>query len=305
MKAASASMIASASGEEPTKRCFVITPIGGDQSDERRHANMVFEIALRPVLEAEGFKLERADLSTEPGQITAAIFSALYEADLCVADLTFLNANVLYELGVRHALQKPVIQIAERNTLLPFDAANQRTLFFDVGDVHSLQDLGERVRKQLQWFKKNEGQISNPLTAALGIFANAVSADPQAEVVNQLVTRVQALEAGRHSPSQVASAIFGQGELATKNISSLQKLWRADQAALSLGWIEGAGGSQTVMYHGFVLEIRPESKGRWAAAATDAASGYSVPWPVWQSSADDAKVAIVRAVDAAIGERES
>jgi nucleoside 2-deoxyribosyltransferase len=98
------------------KRCFVVTPIGGDQSDERRHANMVFELALKPNLERENFTLERADLAIEPGQITAAVFSALNEADLCIADLTFLNANVMYELGVRHALQKPVIQIAEKNT---------------------------------------------------------------------------------------------------------------------------------------------------------------------------------------------
>jgi exopolyphosphatase/pppGpp-phosphohydrolase len=94
------------------KRCFIITPIGSDQSDERRHANMVFEIAFKPSLEVKGYSVERADLVSEPGQITAAIFSAINESDLCIADLTFLNANVMYELGVRHALQKPVIQVA-------------------------------------------------------------------------------------------------------------------------------------------------------------------------------------------------
>lgn len=112
------------------KRCFVITPIGDDHSDARRHANMVYETVLRPTLEPRDYKVERADLNTDPGQITAAVFSALKEADLCIADLTFLNANVMYELGVRHALQKPVIQIAQRDTRLPFDTANQRTIFF-------------------------------------------------------------------------------------------------------------------------------------------------------------------------------
>jgi hypothetical protein len=284
------------------KRCFVITPIGGDHSDERRHANMVFEVALKPNLEREGFRLERADLSTEPGQITAAIFSALNEADLCIADLTFLNANVMYELGVRHALQKPVIQIAERSTRLPFDAANQRTLYFDTGDIHSLQKLGVDVIDQLRWIEKHPGQVSNPLTAALGIFANAVDADPQAEVVNQLVARLQALEAG--SGDKIAWGIIGQGELATKNTQELRRLWRADQVAQSLDWVDGGGGIQNAQYKGFELRVGPESRGRWSSSAAEKSSGHSVPWPIWQSSAEDAKSTIIRAVDAALAERD-
>lgn len=284
------------------KRCFVITPIGADQSAERRHANMVFEIALKPVLEREGFSLERADLRTEPGQITAAVFSALNEADLCVADLTFLNANVMYELGVRHALQKPVIQIAEKSTRLPFDTANQRTLFFDTGDVHSLLKLGSDVLDQLRWIESHREQVSNPLTAALGIFANAAKADPQAEVINQLVARVQALEAG--SQDRVAWGIMGQGELATKNTNELRRLWRADQAAQSLDWAEAGEGIQSALYKGFELRIGPESRGRWSSSAVEKDSGHSVPWPVWQSSAEDAKSTIIRAVDAALAERD-
>jgi nucleoside 2-deoxyribosyltransferase len=288
--------------EAEKKRCFVITPIGADQSAERRHANMVFEIALKPTLEKGGFTLERADLRTDPGQITAAVFSALNEADLCVADLTFLNANVMYELGVRHALQKPVIQIAEKSTRLPFDTANQRTLFFDTGDVHSLLKLGSDVLEQLRWIESHSEQVSNPLTAALGIFANAAKADPQAEVVNQLVARVQALEAG--SRDQVAWGIMGQGELATKNTNDLRRLWRADHAAQSLEWAEAGKGIQCALYKGFELRVGLESKGRWSSSAVEKETGYSVPWPIWQSSAEDAKSTIIRAVDAALGERD-
>jgi nucleoside 2-deoxyribosyltransferase len=283
------------------KRCFVITPIGSDQSHERRHANMVFEIALKLTLEKEGFSLERADLGTEPGQITAAIFSALNEADFCIADLTFLNANVMYELGVRHALQKPVVQIASANTRLPFDAANQRTLFFDAGDAHSLQKLGNDILNQLKWIEAHPDQVSNPLTAALGIFANAASADSQSEVISQLVARVRAVEA--KIGTETAPAIIGQGDLATRSMQDLKRLWRADQAAHLLEWTEEGGGTQASEYKGFIIRIRPESKGRWSSFAVEKGADYSVPWPVWQSSADDAKSTIIRAVDAALAER--
>lgn len=290
-------------GDAAKKRCFVVTPIGGDQSDERRHANMVFEVALKPNLEGEGYQLERADLSTDPGQITAAIFSALDEAELCIADLTFLNANVMYELGVRHALQKPVIQIAQKNTRLPFDTANQRTLFFDSGDVHSLQKLGSEVLEQVRWFDDHPGQVSNPLTSALGVFANAAKADPQSDLINQLVGRVRALESSLSTVT--APAITGQGDLATKNTNELKQLWRIDHKAQSLNWTDDTEGQQIAEYRGFKLRIASESKGRWSSSANEEATGYSVPWPVWQSSADDAKSTIVRAVDAAISERDS
>jgi hypothetical protein len=286
------------------KRCFVITPIGGDQSHERRHANMVYEIAIKPVEEPAGLKLERADLSTEPGQITAAIFSALNEADVCIADLTFLNANVMYELGIRHALQKPVIQIAQNGTSLPFDTANQRTLFFDAGDVHSLQKLGSDIVKQLEWIESHPAKISNPLTAALGIFANAANADPQSEVISNLVARVQALETGRQVAG-TAAAIMGQGDLATKNTGELRRLWLLDQVAQSLNWIEVENGTQTADYRGFKLQVQPESKGRWSSSAVENESNYSVPWPIWQSSVEDAKSTIVRAVDSALAERQA
>lgn len=283
------------------KRCFIITPIGGDQSDERRHANMVFEIAFKPPLEEKGFNVERADLVSEPGQITAAIFSAINEADLCIADLTFLNANVMYELGVRHALQKPVIQVAQRNTHLPFDAANQRTLFFDAGDVHSLRKLASDILDQIGWIEKNPDRLSNPLTAALGVFANAAKSDSQAEVVNQLASRVQSLEA--NIVGMTAQAIYGQGDLATKNSHDLRKLWRADLAAQTLEWTN-TGVGESAQYRGFKLNIEPESKGRWSSTAIENGSDYAVPWPVWQSSANDAKSTIVRAVDTALSERD-
>lgn len=170
------------------------------------------------------------------------------------------------------------------------------------GDVHSLQKLGSDVLDQVRWIENHPAQISNPLTAALGIFANAASADPQAEVVNQLVTRIQALEAD--SGFGTALAIFGQGDLATKNTHELRRLWRADQIAQSLQWVEEEGGIQSAQYKGFELRIGSESKGRWSSSAVEKSSGYSVPWPVWQSSADDAKSTIIRAVDAALAERD-
>jgi hypothetical protein len=53
-----------------------------------------------------------------PGSITDYIINQLIDADLMVANLTGPNPNVLYELAVRHAANKPIVTLAEHNTVM-------------------------------------------------------------------------------------------------------------------------------------------------------------------------------------------
>lgn len=288
----------SADSDGDRKRCFVVTPIGAHDSSERRHADMVFEISLRPLFEGEGYTVERADMATEPGQITAAIFSALAEADICVADLSFLNPNVMYELGIRHALRKPVIQIAANGTALPFDTSHQRTIFFDSGDVHSLKNLSEFIKQQLEWIVSNRGAVTNPLTSAIGLFDTIKGGDASGELITDVASRLARLEKSVSGMIPgAAAAIFGQGDLATKNTGEIRNLWRTDLIAATLNWSRNAEDALEADYRGFRLTVQPETKGRWSSHAVEVDTGYSVPWPVWQASISDAQTAIVQAVN--------
>ena len=69
--------------------------------------------------------------------ITDHVITEILESDLIVADLTFLNPNVFYELGIAHSVEKPVIPIAHCETKLPFDNLGMRAVMFDPTDWHS------------------------------------------------------------------------------------------------------------------------------------------------------------------------
>jgi hypothetical protein len=138
----------------PKAKLFVITPIGGPGTPQRRHADMVFNTAIIPACEAVDISPpDRADLIDTTSMISTNIFRNVEEADLAIADLTFLNPNVMYELGIRHAVEKPVIHIAQEGTSLPFDTSGHMTLFFDVSDWHSLNRLS---RSSVQPFPRGE-----------------------------------------------------------------------------------------------------------------------------------------------------
>src|SRR4051812_37914617 len=121
--------------DKKRRLCFVVGPIGTAGSAERKHADMMLNAVIKPVLEGDGFNyhVKRADEDTAPGMIGDRVISDILAADLVIADLTDLNPNAFYELGIRHSTQKATIHLAKAETKLPFDNMTHSTIFIDVG----------------------------------------------------------------------------------------------------------------------------------------------------------------------------
>jgi hypothetical protein len=137
-----------ASAEKPT--CFVIAPIGSNESDIRKRSDKVLKHIFRKAL-AEKYQVIRGDEIDEPGMITSQVLRAVQEAALVVADLTGHNPNVLYELAVRHAIEKPIIHVIEpKLSKIPFDIAGFRTIEFDLTDPDSIESAVEQLKKQTE-----------------------------------------------------------------------------------------------------------------------------------------------------------
>ena len=155
------------------KTCFYITPLGEDDSEERRHSNMILKHVIKPVFEDEhGFKVIRADEIAKTGIITKQVFEHLAHAKICVADLSFHNPNAFYELGVRHAFLLPTIQLIHKNRKIPFDVSQGRTITIETTDSYMVADYLESAKKTLSEYVKNllagaPGSDDNPVAVYL------------------------------------------------------------------------------------------------------------------------------------------
>jgi hypothetical protein len=176
--------------------CFVIGPIGKDLSQERKHADLLLHAVIKHVLEAEefGYKVKRADEDADPGMIGDRVISDIIHAELVVADLTDLNPNAFYELGIRHSNEKPTIHIARSGTPLPFDNLAHRTIFIDLADWQSIQRGRDQLAGSARAIQDPGYQVSNPITQANASFRMRESADPQDRVITEIQERVRALE---------------------------------------------------------------------------------------------------------------
>jgi tetratricopeptide (TPR) repeat protein len=146
--------------------CFVIMPILREGTPEHVHFRNLYDVAIKPTLTAMGYEVKRADEVQDGGSITKDIVLRLAEADLVVADLTDLNPNVFYELGVRHVFRRSgtvIIADDSRTKSVPFDLNVYRVLWYR-GDLSSLDEL----RRELEAFAKQQAQahvdhIDNPV----------------------------------------------------------------------------------------------------------------------------------------------
>jgi hypothetical protein len=81
--------------------------------------------------EKAGFEVFRIDEKAGPGIIFQDIQREIEQAEIVIAEITPANPNVFYELGYAHALRKPTILLARRESQLPFDVSSYRVVFYN------------------------------------------------------------------------------------------------------------------------------------------------------------------------------
>src|SRR5262249_25092935 len=117
--------------------CFVLMPFGrrADASGRLIDFDLIYQQVIAPSIIAADMEPMRADQEQMGGAIHKAMFERLLLSEYAVADVTGANANVFYELGIRHATKprSTVILFAE-GTTLPFDVVLLRGLSYVIDD---------------------------------------------------------------------------------------------------------------------------------------------------------------------------
>ena len=120
----------------------------------------LYRNCIQPAATTAGVEVIRADEETLGGIIHRPMFERLLLAEIVVADLTFANANVFYELGVRHAAKpRSTILIYAKVGQLPFDVAPIRAIPYELDDAGNLlqpEQLRDTLTQRLGLAKTDE-----------------------------------------------------------------------------------------------------------------------------------------------------
>jgi len=159
--------------------CFVIMPFqkkpdpaGGPDID----FDAIFHSAIEPAIADAGMDPIRADEERTGGIIHKAMFERLLLCDYAIADLTTANANVFYELGVRHtARPSTTMTIFAKHQPIPFDINYLRSLPYALGknnrfgdkEARELRDAVTLKLRDLRDLAINEAPIDSPVFTLL------------------------------------------------------------------------------------------------------------------------------------------
>jgi len=177
--------------------CFIITPIGAENSPIRKKTDGLINNVIKPVCEELNLVAIPAHEIDKPGSITRQVIQHIMNSKMVVANLTGLNPNVMYELAIRHAAKLPVVCLAEEDTILPFDITTERTIFYTddmYGAVKLVPDLRSKIESAL-----GDENIDNPIYRAITdskiIKDITDSNDPNTnEAISYIINRLDSIE---------------------------------------------------------------------------------------------------------------
>lgn len=145
--------------EEKKEKCFIIMPISDQGDYPVGHFTKVYEQIIKPSVEDAGYEAYRVDENNICDAIINKIFSAIQECPMAICDLSNRNPNVLYELGLRQAYDKPVVLIQDDKTEKIFDISGISTVFYKSTRIYEdVIEARENIKKAI--LATREGKVN-------------------------------------------------------------------------------------------------------------------------------------------------
>lgn len=155
---------------EETPECFVIMPIGEKPGYPPNHFERVFEDIFCPACENAGFRARHAGQVKEANLIHLDILQRLLQAPMALCDLSSHSPNVLFELGLRQAFDRPVVLVQEAGTPKIFDIAPLRVEMYRRERIfHEVLEDQQRIARAIADTKGAKRDSVNSIVRLLGV----------------------------------------------------------------------------------------------------------------------------------------
>jgi hypothetical protein len=197
------------------KNCFVIMPIGEESSDTRRRSDQVLKHIIKPAAESCGYAAIRADEIDKPGLITSQVIQRVIDDPLVIADLSETNPNVFYELAIRHAIRKPLVQIIEKGQRIPFDVAGTRTVHVDHRDLDSVSSAKEEIIRQIKQLEADPNDLETPISISRDLQILKQSDNPKDRGIADLLSVISEMR------TEQTKVLDGMDKSSSEKISHL------------------------------------------------------------------------------------
>ena len=132
------------------RTCFVVMPFGEKKDLDGQDIDFddIYRFLFKKAIEDLGIECVRCDEIEEAGSIHDKMFEHIYQADVVVVDITTSNANVYYELGVRHVMAKGVtVLIRRKGTTIPFNIQGLQVVEYDQAKFGSVERAKARIHQ--------------------------------------------------------------------------------------------------------------------------------------------------------------
>ena len=215
-------------------KAYVIMPYGGASAELKRECDKIYKFLLRNAIENYDHNVEliRQDYTGEGGHVLANVIENLSAGDIVIADISGLNWNVAYELGIRHSLSKSgTILLCDDKTELPFDIRHMNIIIYSRDSwMDEFDAISERIVKAIENITET-GRCDSPvhmcfpalpetLTAMLG----SANQEEQQRIAD-LVEQNQRLKASEESLRKRLIAAGLDPNEQTENMEDLSKVF--------------------------------------------------------------------------------
>jgi hypothetical protein len=165
------------------KKCGLIMPISAIDGYLASHWEAVFSI-IKEALSATEFSVELVSDSDEIGVIQKRIVQNVYDNEIIVCDVSAKNPNVMFELGMRLAFDKPAIIIKDDKTNYSFDTAPIEHLEYPL-DLNCLKIQAFKLKLRDKVVATHQASERPDYTTFLKHFGNFVIADIEEKKVDK------------------------------------------------------------------------------------------------------------------------